>query len=127
MNAFIFNDGLEKQFDDKENEVLEFEMEVDNEVYPVENVIDFDTCLKPSEKESKESKKKLSEKGLLTKIREKKNIVQALQRCRKGKGFSCLSKKKKRNECSCCSTQTEYQRAYGAGVIGKGRKGSIRL
>lgn len=95
MNAFIFSDGLEKQFDDKENEVLEFEMEVDNEVYPVENMIDFDTCLKPPEKESKESKKKLSEKGLLTEIREKKNTIQALQRCRKGKGFSCLSKKKK--------------------------------
>lgn len=51
MNAFICNDGLGKQFDDKENEVLEFKMEVDNEVYPVENMIDFDTCMKPPEKE----------------------------------------------------------------------------
>lgn len=92
MNAFICNDGLGKQFDDKENEVLEFKMEVDNEVYPVENVIGFDTCMKPPEKESK---KKLFEKEVLTEIREKNHRI-SITKMPKRNSFSCLSKKKKK-------------------------------
>ena len=49
----IFEDGLGNQHDVEGNEVIEFQMEVDNEMYPVESVTDYDsyTYMKPPEKE----------------------------------------------------------------------------
>ena len=49
----IFEDGLGNQHDVEGNEVIEFQMEVDNEMYPVESVTDYDsyTYMKPPETE----------------------------------------------------------------------------
>ncbi|KAG1463098.1 hypothetical protein G6F56_005364 [Rhizopus delemar] len=49
----IFEDGLGNQHDVEGNKVIEFQMEVDNEMYPVESVTDYDnyTYMMPPEKE----------------------------------------------------------------------------
>ncbi|KAI7898441.1 uncharacterized protein BX663DRAFT_524735, partial [Cokeromyces recurvatus] len=57
----IFEDGLGNQHDMEGNEVIELQMEVDNEMYPVESVTNYDryTELKPPEKEIKTKTKTL--------------------------------------------------------------------
>lgn len=55
MSKFIYDDGSGKLADEEGNEVYEFDMEIDQEMYPIENVTNFDTYLdlKPPEKEKK--------------------------------------------------------------------------
>ncbi|KAG1357351.1 hypothetical protein G6F62_001692 [Rhizopus arrhizus] len=52
-NLAYSSDGLGNQYDNKGNEIMDIQMEVDNEMYPIENVTNSNICidLKPSEKE----------------------------------------------------------------------------
>jgi hypothetical protein len=53
MYYIIYEDGLGNQYDNKGNGIMDIQMEVDNEMYPIENVTNSNICigLKPSEKE----------------------------------------------------------------------------
>ncbi|KAG1050394.1 hypothetical protein G6F43_007324 [Rhizopus delemar] len=64
MDNIVYEDGLGNQYDSNGNEVMDVQMEVDNEMYPIEKVTTFDSYidLKPSEKEAKERNNSSSEK-----------------------------------------------------------------
>ena len=53
MSSFVHEDGQGELFDNNGNDVSIIQMEVDDEMYPLENVTNFDdhNQLKPPEKE----------------------------------------------------------------------------
>jgi hypothetical protein len=66
MNNVVYEDGLGNQYDNKGNEIMDIQMEVDNNIHPIENVANFDIYidLKPSEKEARERERIYSLKSL---------------------------------------------------------------
>jgi hypothetical protein len=66
MNNVVYEDGLGNQYDNKGNEIMDIQMEVDNNIHPIENVTNFDIYidLKPSEKEARERERIYSLKSL---------------------------------------------------------------
>ena len=67
MSGFVHEDGQGGLFDDNGNEVSIIQMEVDDEMYPLENVTNFDDYnqLKPPEKEERsKGKEKVTEEDV---------------------------------------------------------------
>ncbi|EIE75934.1 hypothetical protein RO3G_00638 [Rhizopus delemar RA 99-880] len=42
MDNIVYKDGLKNQYDNNGNEIMVVQMEVDNEMYPIEKVTNFD-------------------------------------------------------------------------------------
>jgi transposase len=64
MDNIVYENSLGNQYDNNGNEIMDVQMEVDNEMYPIEKVTNFDIYidLKPSEKEAKERNNSSAEK-----------------------------------------------------------------
>ncbi|KAG1136225.1 hypothetical protein G6F37_010262 [Rhizopus arrhizus] len=64
MDNVVYENSLGNQYDNNENEIMDVQMEVDNKMYPIEKVTNFDIYinLKPSEKEAKERNNSSAEK-----------------------------------------------------------------
>jgi hypothetical protein len=58
MNNIIYKDGLGNPYDNKGNRILDIQREIDNKMYPIENVTNFDIYVdwKPLVKQTKERK-----------------------------------------------------------------------
>jgi hypothetical protein len=64
MDNIVYEDGLGNQYHNNGNEIMDVQMEVDNEMHPIEKATNFDIYidLKPSEKEAKERNNSSAEK-----------------------------------------------------------------
>ncbi|KAG1138315.1 hypothetical protein G6F37_010611 [Rhizopus arrhizus] len=64
MNNVVYENGLGNQYNNKGNEIMDIQMEVDNNIHPIENVTNFDIYIdsKPSEKEARERENLFAEK-----------------------------------------------------------------
>ncbi|KAG1642430.1 hypothetical protein G6F44_004837 [Rhizopus delemar] len=81
--------GLGNQYDNNGNEVMDVQMEVDNEMYPIEKVTNFDIYidLKPSEKEAEERNNSSTQK--LQKDDEKGSYKHYKDSCRSETQHKC--------------------------------------
>ncbi|KAI8344897.1 hypothetical protein EDC96DRAFT_328064 [Choanephora cucurbitarum] len=92
MDNIVFEDGLGNKYDTQGNEVMEFEMEADNEMYPVECITDYDsyTDLKPPEKLVQERTKA---PAVPTQVAERPNSYKHYKDTEKEKFFFSLKKR----------------------------------